>query len=219
MYVVEIKESARESNSAVEGYVQHDGGRLEFDSRRAAENFASDISSKGGRVRIQAVAPQDPAPVDAYLIPFPARHIAAPKESPKSGLTFDVGANVYGELGNAVMFGTSGVSPALRYYCYSEIEGVGETSHYLRSIRQPYLPDDVPDDVSWSPDGLVQVRRSGELVDQYCCEVKTGNASFERGQVAGMRCVARYYPVLKIRVDIEYLPDECTVRITSVSPG
>lgn len=219
MYVVEIKETARESNSAVECYVQNSGAHLEFKSREAAEKFANEISSKGGRVRIQAAAPQDPSSVDAYLIPFPKRHITEPKDSPKSGLTFDVGANVYGEIGNAVIFGSSGVSPAIRYYFYSEIEGFEEASHNLRSIRQPYLPDDVPDDVSWSPDGLVQVWSFGELVDQYFCEVKTGNASFERGQLAGMRRVSRYYPVLKIRVDIGNLPDEYTVRIAPVGPG
>lgn len=219
MYVVEIKESACEANPTVRDHVQVSGTELEFKSRETAEKYANEISSKGGRVRIQAAAPQDDSSVDAYLIPFPERHIGEPKDSPKSGLTFDVGANVYGELGSALIFGSSGVSPALRYYFYSEIEGVDESSHYLRSIREPYLPDDVPDDVSWSPDGLVQVRRFGELVDQYFCEVKAGNASFERGQLDGMQRVSRYYPVLKIRVDIENLPEEYTVRITPIKSG
>lgn len=219
MYVVKIKKSACKANPAVGHHVQEDGTEIEFKSREAAEKFANEISSKGPRVRIQAAAPQDPSAVDAYLIPFPERHIVEPKDSPTTGLTFDVGANVYGELGIAVTFGSSGLSPALRYYFYSGIEGINESSHHLRSIREPYLPDDVPDDVSWSPDGLIQVRRFGELIDQYFCEVKTGDASFERGQLEGMKRVSRYYKVLKIRVDIENLPDEYTVRITPVSPA
>lgn len=49
-------------------------------------------------------------------------------------------------------------------------------------------------------------------------EIKTGDASFERTQVATMQELAKEKRVLKIRVDIDSLPDQYSLRIREVEP-
>lgn len=69
--------------------------------------------------------------------------------------------------------------------------------------------------VSWSPDGLIKAynKVNGDLDRLVFFEVKTGNASFERGQLSDMQAVAEMYDVLKIRVNIEGLQGEYSVKI------
>lgn len=220
MYIVSIKQNAIESNDTVAELVEEQGTVVEFQSREDAETHAQRFSRSGDRVRIQKVAPQDPDDVDGYLIHSPKRYTSEPKASNLSGLTFDVGANQYGELGEALICGSYGLAPGVKYYFNNELENVDEEKHRLRGINRPYLPDSIKSDVSWSPDCLVQVhsRTDWEVVDQYFCEVKTGDGSFERNQPNGMMTVANEYGVLKIRVIVDQLPDEYTIRITEVSP-
>ncbi|WP_225336492.1 hypothetical protein [Halomicrobium urmianum] len=49
-------------------------------------------------------------------------------------------------------------------------------------------------------------------------QIKTGDASFERSQVDAMAALARDERVLKIRVTIEALPDQYSLRIRDVGP-
>ncbi|MCL9813760.1 hypothetical protein [Natranaeroarchaeum aerophilus] len=218
MYRVSVKQSAVQSNDAVADIVEEQGAVLEFQSRTEAETLARRLSHSGDHVGIQKVAPQDPEDVDGYLISSPKRYTSEPKESTVTGLTFDVGPNQYGELGEALVCGSYGLSPGIQYYLYNELEGIEEETHRLRGTDDAQLPDDIRADVSWSPDCVVRVRSRADwrIVEQYFCEIKTGDASFERNQVRGMKAVARGYGVLKIRVVIDALPDEYTVRITEV---
>lgn len=221
MYLLEVKGSAVEANRVVADLVEGDGPFHEFDSRAAAEDFARHLSESGGRVSVQASAPQDPTEADGYLVRDPVRYQYQPKDSGPAGMTFDVGANLYGELGRALVYGSYGVSPALRYYFYEEVEGVGRETHRLNAVGEPYFPDDFDADTSWSPDLLVRTYRRGlnELDGRYFCEIKSGDASFQRGQLEDMHLVARQYDVLKIRVDIRDLPATYTVSIDPVASG
>lgn len=218
MYRLSIKDSAIDASDAVADLVAEDGRVLEFESKQEAEDLAERLSSDAPRVRVQAVAPQDPNDVDGYLIKFPRRYVSKPKDSDTAGLTFDVGANQYGDLGQALVCGPSGLSPGIRYFVFDELDGIEEASHRLRGVAEPYLPDDLQADVLWSPDSLIQVWSRGEVVEQYFCEVKTGDASFERNQVRDMEWVASEYGVLKIRVIIEGLPEQYTIRVREVTP-
>jgi len=69
VFVVDIKPSARKRNAAVGRAVNREGSLREFESRRAAESWADDLSG-GGRdhVWIKAAHPQDHSAVDGYLV-------------------------------------------------------------------------------------------------------------------------------------------------------
>jgi len=219
MYRVSVKNSAIDANQAVADLA--DRGRvIECDSRADAESLAARHGTAGAPIRIQNAAPQDPADVDGYLISDPERYIAEPKDTDTPGLTFDVGPNQYGELGEALVCGSYGLSRGLKHYVYEDLDGVNEESHRIRAITDPDLPDDKASGVSWSPDCEIRVypQKDIRLVQQYFAEVKAGGGSFERNQVSGMGAVARDYDVLKIRLVLKDLPDEYTLRINHVNP-
>lgn len=68
-YVVEIKSSARRANGVVGRVVNSRGVHHRFDSREQAETWAAGLTSQGTRpVWIRRANPNDPAPVDAYLM-------------------------------------------------------------------------------------------------------------------------------------------------------
>ena len=67
-YLVEVKRSARRSNGSVGTVVCQRGARHRFDSRDAAESWASDLSDDDNPVWIRAANPDDRSDVDAYLI-------------------------------------------------------------------------------------------------------------------------------------------------------
>jgi hypothetical protein len=82
------------------------------------------------------------------------------------------------------------------------------------------LPEDFGR-LNWHPDCCVIARDGWKdgLIERYWCEIKTGNASFERQQVESMRKLAAEERVLKIRVIIDDLPDQYSVRIHEVEAG
>ncbi|WP_238593261.1 hypothetical protein [Natronobacterium lacisalsi] len=59
---------------------------------------------------------------------------------------------------------------------------------------------------------------NGDVLERYYCEIKTGNASFERSQMETMRELATEERVLKIRVLIDDVPDQYSLRIREVEP-
>lgn len=67
-YVLAIKESARRRNVVAAEWVQTQGTQRTFHSKAAAKQWATRVSSPGGIVWVQDVAPNDPAPVDGYLV-------------------------------------------------------------------------------------------------------------------------------------------------------
>lgn len=219
MYTVEIKESAIDSNLAAESLAQEKGNSVEYSSKQEAEKHAKEMSENDNRLRIQRAAPNDPSDADGYLVNHPQKFHQRPKSEQNDWLTFDTGPNLYGEIGRSVVIGSYGVGPSLWYYIYKEFTGITKETHRLVRCHEPYLPDDAPS-VSWSPDGLLKVYRKfdNNLTRLIFFEVKTGKASFERGQLEDMKSVAREYDVLKIRVKIDNLPEEYTVKFTRITP-
>lgn len=69
-YVVAIKPSARRINRFASEWVGRRRSTRSFASKSDAKEWAHVISSVG-RVRVQDVAPNDPADVDGYLVADP----------------------------------------------------------------------------------------------------------------------------------------------------
>lgn len=223
MYRVAIKESAIEASPRLAEATTSAGGAdtgetvRDFDSRAAAERFAADLDVGSDGLRIQAAAPQDPAPVDAYLVPDAQRDEFTPIESDTRGTTFPVGANSYGAIGLGLLTCPGPVSPALSHHFAEEVPP--ERRGQVRAVeRAPHLPPDLRHEVAWAPDLAVTVSHDPGSTETSFAEVKAGNASFERNQREGMRVVAAEHPVLTIRVDLAELPDRYTVRIDAVDP-
>ena len=79
-YLVEVKRSARRSNGSVGTVVCQRGVRHRFDSRDAAEEWASDLADDDNPVWIRAANPDDRSDVDAYLIGWVHRVTAPPAD-------------------------------------------------------------------------------------------------------------------------------------------
>lgn len=223
-YAVSIKSGALEVNHRLVEVRDEYGETLTFADRETAEAFAHRLSSDGGDLRIQAAAPNDPDEVDAYLLADHQPSVHEPAAVDGDSLTFDVGANLYGVLGEAVVSGGP-TSPALEHFVKQDLANRSlEDRLRLRVTEGEFVsfPDDGTDPNRWMPDCCVEARDGwrGRLVERYWCEIKTGDASFERTQVAAMRELAKESRVLKVRVLIEDLPEQYTVRIREVdSPG
>lgn len=83
-YIVSLKPSARRINTAAAEWVGRRESTRTFASKRDAKAWARAISGGDGDVRIQDAAPNDPAPIDGYLVADPARDREAPTEPPES---------------------------------------------------------------------------------------------------------------------------------------
>jgi len=66
-YVVAVKPSARRLNAAAGEWVNRKGPRRPFESKAAAREWARSVSDDG-RVWVRDANPNDPAPVDGYLV-------------------------------------------------------------------------------------------------------------------------------------------------------
>ncbi|WP_435348662.1 hypothetical protein [Haloarchaeobius sp. HRN-SO-5] len=73
----------------------------------------------------------------------------------------------------------------------------------------------------WTPDCVVTARDgwNGATLERYYCEIKTGDASFQRSQMETMERLANDERVLKIRVRIEDLPTQYSLTIREIEPG
>ena len=222
---VEIKPGALDANPALRTVGDEYGRILEFGTRSNAEVYTAQLSTAGGPLRVQAAAPNDPADVDAYLLAEHDPSIDEPASVEGETLTFDVGANLYGTLGEAILTGTP-KPHALEWFVRRDLgtdgdEGRARVTIDIETDCVVALDDDSSADrLVWSPDCKLLARdgRSGELLERYYCEIKTGNASFERDQLATMNALARDERVLKIRVLIDELPDRYSLRILEVEP-
>lgn len=58
----------------------------------------------------------------------------------------------------------------------------------------------------------------GAVPERYYCEVKTGDAPLERSQVAAMERLARDERVVKIRMDVDEMPEQYALQIHDVEP-
>lgn len=225
---VAIKDSARRVLDAETLPTSEASGHLEFPSRDAAEAKIEDLSrTQPGTLELQRPAPNDSTAVDAYLVCYPESRKWEPDGSLEDGWTFDTTANQYGDLGEALV--TPADTPALNHFVRQDLADALEDRHLDRlDVRCETRPAEFDwtslraavdgERPGWTPDCEVRVylpdRRNP--IHRYFCEVKTGEASFERNQAADMATVATVADVLKIRVTIDGLPDEYTVKIRRV---
>lgn len=244
---VAVKPSTIDANEATRALTAERGNPLTFESRTAAEAEAARLSERGATpVAIQRAAPQDPEHVDAYLVPRPERRTRDPIESADGRLTFETTAAQYGALGETLVCCYSANPPLLTAYVRDdlgdEFSGDVEDSLWIDVDRDPDpvvygatsgdsatgrnnasgrdTATDRATRLSWVPDCVARARDGpgGPVLSAYYCEIKTGDASFQRDQATVMAYEAREANVLKVRVDVDGLPDEYTARIDRVDP-
>jgi hypothetical protein len=223
-FVVEVKAGAIDVNNTLPEDIETHGWTLDFGSRAHAEAYASQLSALDGSLRIQAAPENEPDDIDAYLLADHTPSITEPADIDGKTWTFDVGANLYGTLGEAIL--TSAPKPyALYYFVRRDLEiddGELESGLALEVETSKPILVDLPNGAKrWTPDCVVQARDGwdGRVLARYYCEIKTGNASFERSQVTVMEELAKTERVLKIRVRIDDLPDQYSLRIHEVVPS
>jgi hypothetical protein len=223
-YTVTVNGGALEVNERLETAVDAHGRTLEFGTRTQAELYTEWLSTGDRSLRLQAAAANEPADVDAYLLASHDPSVSEPVDTDDESLTFDVGANLYGALGEALLL--DGPKPyALRYVVRRDL-GISESEFEERFAMQIdrgttiSLDDDDGSVNRWIPDCTITVRDGweGPLVERYYCEIKTGDASFQRSQMAAMQELAKSERVFKIRVRIDSLPEQYSLRVDEVSP-
>ena len=221
-YVLEIKESAARRNAAVGEYVAEHDRRVRLDSRADAEALAERLSAAGEPpVRVQRAAPNDADDVSAYLVPAPDRRVREPAVTDDGTLVFDVGANLYGALGEALVVGTGDSPPLLTHYAARDLELPQEAIDVRVDADADAVtaPSGGGDASRWQPDCVATVRRSGgdAVLAEYRCEVKAGDAGLERSQRAAMGRVADDVTVLVVRVSLADLPDRYAATVEEIA--
>lgn len=213
---IEIKESAIKNNEAAEN-----GEMITTASIEEAEALASKLSVAGGEpVSLQSTAPQDSTTADNYLVHRPTRQTHSPIDPDPDIWTFQTTANQYGALGEALF--TRG-APALRYFIKQDLE---RDDIWIRlmaprhAVKHGTVTREIRNNLSWSPDTVAFAYGEDSVQQEYWCEIKTGDASFQRQQTEGMAHLDSIdgISVLKIRVWIDDLPDQYSVRIEKVTP-
>ena len=222
-YVLSIKESAARRNPAVGEYAAEHDRRVRLDSRAEAEALADRLSAAADPpVRVQRAAPNDAAEVDAYLVPAPDRRVRDPAVTDDGTLVFDVGANLYGALGEALVVGTGDSPPLLTHYAARDLELPQDAIEVrVEADADAVAVPSGGDAARWQPDCVATVRRSGgdAVVAEYRCEVKAGDAGLERSQRAAMGSVADDVTVLVVRVSLADLPDRYAATVEEVAGG
>lgn len=222
-FLVEVKAGAINVNSELDEVIEKHNRTLDFGSRSHAENYAHQLSASDGSLRIQAAADNDPHEVDAYLLADHNPSIKEPADIDEDTWTFDIGANLYGALGEAILL-KSPKPHALYYFVRQDLNLDDEELKSglnidVQSGTFVSFGDDSDDNrKSWMPDCIIVAKDgwNGAVLEQYYCEIKTGNASFERSQLAAMEQLAKDERVLKIRMLIGKLPDQYSLRIYNV---
>lgn len=225
---VAIKDSAA---SVLEGDLQPTPDEtqvLEFKSRHAAEESIDAIEqTEAGSFELQQPAPNDSDDVDAYLVFYPETRKRSPDGSLTDGWAFDTTANQYGAIGEALI--TAPGTTALEHFVRQDLADTIDTDRtdrlHIDCKTSPGAFDwetlrsaAEGEQLRWIPDCEVLVRlpdRRGSL-HRYFCEIKTGDASFQRNQATDMTAVSEVADVLKIRVRIDELPDEYSVTFNRV---
>lgn len=220
-FLVEAKSGALEVNDELVDAVKTYGRKLKFGSHNHAEMYASQLSVADGSLRVQTAPKNDPSDVDAYFLADHNPSIKEPADIDDETWTFDVGANLYGALGESILLG-SPKPHALVYFVRQDLDvdeddlerGLNVDVSRCRLLS----PESLDGSGGWTPDCVVEVSDggNGELLERYYCEIKTGGASFERSQVEAMEALASDERVLKIRVIIENLPDQYSLRIHEI---
>ncbi|MEF8774182.1 MAG: hypothetical protein V5A37_05645 [Halobacteriales archaeon] len=228
VFRVAVKESAQDANPTVKEWVDAAGDMFRYETRRTAEQHAAALGDQGGApVAIQAAAPNDRSRADAYLVAAADRNVSTPANSDANGLEFDVEANQYGALGEALVTSPATDPPALSYYVDDDLD-VEEAVRVRVESGEPVTAAAESgasrrlNEQTWLPDCVAVAERvsTGAEIRRYWCEIKTGDASFARSQTAVMqaKAAAPGATVLKARVRVEDLPDSYRVSFTEVSP-
>lgn len=215
-YVVAIKESTVQRNAAASEYVQDNGRRVPLASRAAGEALADRLSENGETpVRVQRAAPNDAADVDGYLVPAPDRRVHEPAVTDDGTLVFDVGANLYGALGEALVAGSGDKPPLLTYHAARDLDLPRDALEVDVADGDRFAAPTGDGAGRWQPDCVATVRRAGgdAVIAEYWCEVKAGDAALERSQREAMRQRATDVTVLLVRVDLEDLPDRYAATV------
>lgn len=222
---VTVKASAIEANPDARALGAAGGGVIPFPSREAAVSAVERVSTPDARIRVQAAAPQDPMPVDAYVVADPVRRVRDPRGTPEEGLAFDVGAIQYGALGEALVCAYRTDPPLLSHYIRGDLD-LAPTDPLRVDLERDPEPVEVRDPeagstVTWIPDCRAAATGGpdGDLEAAYLCEIKTGAASYERAQRRAMGLAAADRRVLAIRLDIRQLPQEYTATVEPVGPS
>jgi hypothetical protein len=238
-FVLSIEPGAVAVNAPLASVVDEHGTTVTFGSRVEAEAFAERYAARDGALRVQAAAPTDDREVDAYLLADHDPSVRTPAAVDGETATFDVGANLYGTLGETVV--TAGPAPALERFVRRDLTDVPVRDGLEVAVRdgEALSPgvlaphggdrtggadgDDKGGDGAagqWLPDCRVEARDGVREppIETYYCEIKTGGGSLERSQAAAMRTLARTGEVRVLRVDvaIDALPDRYDVRIAEV---
>lgn len=222
---VTVKDSAVEVNRGALELSEASDDVITYPSRQAAVTATEQLSADGGRVRIQSVAPQDPMPVDGYIVADPERRVRQPEGDPSGGFTFETGAVQYGALGEALVCAYRRDPPLLSHFVRRDLDLDPGDPMTVEIDRDPEpLQVNDPADGStaiWIPDCLATATGGpdGDLDVQYLCEIKTGSASYERGQRTAMGLASADRRVLAIRLDIRDLPDRYTATVESITPS
>jgi hypothetical protein len=224
-FTVEVKPSARERNVAADRLATERGAIHEYLSRADAVARAELLSEDGDvRVAIQGVAPQDDTPADAYLVAQPRRHVRTPREPDDRPWTFDTSGNQYGAIAETVLTTPRTNPPALTYFVREDLDVEDEVRVVIETGRSTNheIDDDGRRTATWEADVVATAHRAstGAPLREYWCEIKAGDASFERDQTAVMRAKAADsdVTVVTIRVDLDPLPDRYGVRFDPVAP-
>lgn len=225
-YVVEVRSGALATNSGLGEAVETHGRTLEFGSRSHAEDYAQQLAASGGSLRVQAAPDNDRRNVDAYLLADHDPSIGEPADVDGDTWTFDVGANLYGALGETVLLEPPNPH-ALEYFVRQDLN-LDDDDRLERGLNVDIQSggiisidgDQDADPDRWIPDCEIVAADGwdGPVLARYYCEIKTGNASYQRSQIAAMEELAREERVLKIRVQIEELPERYSLRIREVEP-
>jgi hypothetical protein len=216
-----VKSGALDVNSELRDAVETHSHTLEFGSRTAAEDYAEQLSASDGPLRIQAVPDNEPKAIDAYLLADHNPSIKAPAEVDGDTWAFDVGANLYGTLGEAILIDAP-KPHALIHYIRQELEIDEDDLEWGLNVTvergQLISITSSEETKSWAPDCIVEAKDgwNGDLLERYYCEIKTGNASFERSQLETMKALAAKERVLKVRVNVDELPEQYSLRINEV---
>mgnify|MGYP000453350150 CR=1 FL=1 len=222
-YRVAVKDSASDANEAVRRLARAEGEVVAFDSAADAHRRARELSEAGETpVKVQRPAPQDPADVDAYLVAWPERRRRTPDGTPTEGLTFDVAATQYGALGEALVCSPEVNPPVLTHFARVDADCSAREAETVRvEVDADPAPVVVAGDARWEPDcrAVARLGPDSPVLAEYWCEVKSGDGSFERSQRAAMRAKALEATVLKIRVDLDELPDSYTAWVRTVDPA
>lgn len=215
---VAVSDSAVERNEAVAALVAEEGARRRYETAADARDAAAALTAAGGSdVRIQAVAPQDPADVDAYLVGASRADAPVPDGDPADGWSFAVDAAQYGALGEALLTAGDGLATPLDRYLRRELDASLEAD-------LDATVDADPDPVSapgvagqWVPDCRASVALPDGRGALFLVEVKTGDGGLERSQRAVAE--AAEAPALLARVDVSDLPREYEVAFERIGEG